>query len=180
MFCEEKALFIKFHECSFHEIKRNLSKYCHMGSEILLTLFFFLSFFLSFFFTLFFLVHIVRVYERIISVVCYFHLRGAAHARCCGQVVRRLLMVWKVTQQQMGSWLCSELGKVKAGKGDEMCTTLHMLCPLKQQDPTSTAPMANQLWALPLPSKPAIDKSFQKSTKVKCHPTKHLYISSRI
>ena len=24
------ALFIKFHECSFHKIKRKISKYCHM------------------------------------------------------------------------------------------------------------------------------------------------------
>ena len=39
------------------------------------------------------------------------------------------------TLQQMGTRLSLELGKVQAAKGEEMGTTLHMLCPVTHMEP---------------------------------------------
>ena len=43
--------------------------------------------------------------------------------------------VFSVSHLQMGTRLCSELGRVWASKREEMGITLHMPCPLKRCDP---------------------------------------------
>ena len=57
---------------------------------------------------------------------------------CFNQVTGKLS-----TQQHMGTWLTLELEKAKVAKGENMCTTLRMPCPLKSGTMTSAAPTSN-------------------------------------